>query len=617
MKKSTQWVVAGGDKIPLNPRTGKCASPTDLTTCGTLQAARGRAGREDLHVGWVLHWPAKNAGASLVCVDLDNCIDDDGNLSPEAAAIVADLDSYTEVSRSGRGLHILLHAELPPGRRRFPGGIEIYNDARYIILTGDVRPGWGSDEVNRRPEAFAALYARLSASVEPEAPAAPLPTTPLTLADDELLTLAFAAVNGPELERLLAGDISGYVKADGSPDHSAADLAAASKLYFWTQDDDQVERIITGSPLGSREKWQKRPDYRQRTLSRARQRSTFYTPPQTQRHTVPAVDPCTAERDLIAELRAENAALKAELDQTRAERDQAKADLSAVIKTLANPNLGGDAAGKAFILAATEVQYQRHSRPTPDGYCRVTASRVADNVHYINGEPTSAPAQVSPRTVTKYMDIAAKRKLIPAEKRTIRVPKGDHDIPTDVWHWKAAPTLADQLAPLATGSVYDDDNPRPLRGGDPAKRRRLKELPTCPECGGRHVACRSCGVMFEIPAAIDLDSGDTLTAAEFASERPDDTRHPVPADKDVSIGSVVDGSIADNFVADPAVVHSHTVPTSKQVRVARAAADLQRRAETSPDSWDGPPYEPDTPPQPTLFVVPDASPRSVHFEVGD
>jgi putative DNA primase/helicase len=591
------WVVAGEDKIPLDPKTGKRASITDATTWASFVQARGRAIHDGLHLGLVLHRSPQAIGTSLIVIDIDHCIDDDGTLSPEAATIVNELKSYTEVSRSGRGLHILLNAELPPGRRRFPGGIEIYDRDRYVILTGDIRPEWGRPEIMHREAKFTALYERLCAAIERDSPPAVSPSTSLKLDDEPLLAKAFAAGNGKgaELERLLAGDLSRH-----NNDHSAADLAAASGLYFWTQDDAQVERIISTHPLGAREKWQKRADYRRRTLAKARQRATFYSPPtptsppSTGSHTVPpapespAADGSAAyitelERH-IAQLEREKANLHAALDQccddraelrsryaeVRAERDQARRDLSAVIATLGNPNLGGDVAGKALVLAAADVQHRAHSRPPEDGYVQVNATRVADATYHVDGERIEGPAKISPRTITKYVGLAAEAGLIDAKKDDIPAPADKPGIRNQGWYWKAAPTLADQLGDLTKKSVYSDDNPKPLRGGDPKKRRNLKPLPVCPSCGERHVACLNCGTPFDLPTAIDLDSGDLLavdmSSGELLPERaptsPNLRSHTVPPSNDGVLPTVVDVVlVVKDGNRDPGE-RSHTVPSS-------------------------------------------------------
>ena len=70
-------------------------------------------------------------------VDLDGCCDDDGTLSPWAFDIINRLDSYTERSPSGKGVHVIVHGKLPPGGSRC-GAVEMYDRARYFTMTGDV-----------------------------------------------------------------------------------------------------------------------------------------------------------------------------------------------------------------------------------------------------------------------------------------------------------------------------------------------------------------------------------------------------------------------------------------------------------------------------------------------
>jgi hypothetical protein len=50
--------------------------------------------------------------------------------------IVAHLNSYTEASPSGTGIHIIIRGALPPGRR-LQGLVEMYDTARFFTMTGD------------------------------------------------------------------------------------------------------------------------------------------------------------------------------------------------------------------------------------------------------------------------------------------------------------------------------------------------------------------------------------------------------------------------------------------------------------------------------------------------
>lgn len=73
-------------------------------------------------------------------IDLDDCRDPEtGEIQQWAQEIVRRLGSYTEISPSGRGLHIIAtvrdKSNLPAGRKM--GNIEFYTCNRYITITGN------------------------------------------------------------------------------------------------------------------------------------------------------------------------------------------------------------------------------------------------------------------------------------------------------------------------------------------------------------------------------------------------------------------------------------------------------------------------------------------------
>jgi putative DNA primase/helicase len=82
-------------------------------------------------------------GRGIYGVDLDHVIEN-GIIAPQAREIVENLNSYTEISPSGRGLHIFVTADNPNiTRHRKQGGfVEIYNTARYFTVTGNVYQGF-------------------------------------------------------------------------------------------------------------------------------------------------------------------------------------------------------------------------------------------------------------------------------------------------------------------------------------------------------------------------------------------------------------------------------------------------------------------------------------------
>jgi hypothetical protein len=82
------------------------------------------------------------------------------------------------------------------------------------------------------------------------------------LTDEEVIKLAKGAKNAAKFEPLWLGDASSY------PSHSEADQSLISRLAFYTQDEEQLDRLYRQSGL-CRQKWLDRPDYRHRTITRA------------------------------------------------------------------------------------------------------------------------------------------------------------------------------------------------------------------------------------------------------------------------------------------------------------------------------------------------------------
>ncbi|MFC7463902.1 hypothetical protein [Brachybacterium sp. GCM10030252] len=125
-----RWTVTkDGRKLPLRADRNRAASSTDPHTWSSYAEARDSA--VGTGVGFVL-------GDGIGCLDLDDALDADGNVTSAVAEAVlaANPGAWVERSMSGRGLHVFgLLAEAPGTRRP---GIEVYSRARFIALTGDV-----------------------------------------------------------------------------------------------------------------------------------------------------------------------------------------------------------------------------------------------------------------------------------------------------------------------------------------------------------------------------------------------------------------------------------------------------------------------------------------------
>jgi hypothetical protein len=82
------------------------------------------------------------SGEGFVYVDLDKCRDPKtGEVKPWAQEIIAALDTYTEISGSGTGFHLIARGQLPDDFKLDPNPVEIFSGHipnKLMALTGDV-----------------------------------------------------------------------------------------------------------------------------------------------------------------------------------------------------------------------------------------------------------------------------------------------------------------------------------------------------------------------------------------------------------------------------------------------------------------------------------------------
>ena len=186
----------------------------------------------------------------FVGVDLDHCRNpESGEIHPWAAEIVKSLDSYSEVSPSKTGVHILVQGKLPKGPRRI-ASIEMYDTGRYFCVTGAHLEGTPRT-IKPRQRELMLLHDRWLQP--PESPAPPascrFSEQPVTMPDERLLAKAMGAANGPKFSKLWQGNWDGY------PSQSEGDLALCRQLAFWTGGDGQrIDRLFRQSGL-FRQKW--------------------------------------------------------------------------------------------------------------------------------------------------------------------------------------------------------------------------------------------------------------------------------------------------------------------------------------------------------------------------
>jgi putative DNA primase/helicase len=186
------------DKVPFDPKTGRAASSTDPATWGVFEqaVATSKNGGGYAGIGFVLN------GGPYVGVDLDDCRNPEtGDIQAWAWEIAQKLNTYTEISPSGKGLRMFLKGELKnPGRRK--GKIECYVTGRFFTVTGHHVEGTPAAVMDRQQEILA-FHESVFGKQKPPAKKQP-PTQQATglLSDDDIIARA-----KPGKDEVLARDI--------------------------------------------------------------------------------------------------------------------------------------------------------------------------------------------------------------------------------------------------------------------------------------------------------------------------------------------------------------------------------------------------------------------------
>lgn len=291
LKALPQWVAYGPrknregqivQKMPINPKTGGNAAATIPDTWGTFEQAAAAKYPDIRGIGFVF-----SAGDPYCGVDLDKCRNEEtGELEKWAADIVERFNSYSEISASGTGVHIIIRGKLPGDRKRM-GRVEMYEQGRYFIMTGNLLAGSPATIEDRQTE-----LDRLHAETFPaQKPLQPVARKTLSMGDAEIIRRIESSEQAQKFSALWQGDITAY-----GGDDSAADLALCSILGFWTGGDmGRVDSLFRQSGL-MRPKWE-REDYRTATMSKALSGGTFFDPERIRPATMRRAPEITTEPD--------------------------------------------------------------------------------------------------------------------------------------------------------------------------------------------------------------------------------------------------------------------------------------------------------------------------------
>jgi hypothetical protein len=265
LREKPQWVLWRGvdrrnqrtgdvkvNKVPIDPRTLKNADKTDPRTWGTFEDCC--EGIKCALKEWEAADPDAYRGGGLgfvftendpyAGIDLDDCRHPEtGALEPWAQQLIAVLDSYTEISPSGTGVHLYVKGRLAgTGQNKQP--LELYDRKAYFTVTGAHLPGTPAT-IEDRQDVIEWLYVAM-------------PILAKLLADSG---------RREKFSQLFAGDISGY----GS--QSEADLALCSLAGKVNASAEQIDALMRLSGL-YREKWGEMhgaQTYGQMTMAKARE----------------------------------------------------------------------------------------------------------------------------------------------------------------------------------------------------------------------------------------------------------------------------------------------------------------------------------------------------------
>lgn len=229
-------------KVPINALTGGGAMSNNPSTWCDFDTAV-RASEKHSGIGFMF------GGCPYFGVDIDGKEEEleayqrgeNGNIISE---FISTLQSYAEISQSGKGIHIICRGTLPKrGRRK--GSVEMYEDGRFFVMTGNSCSEYES--IAECSDSIKPLHEKyIGGGHEPVAKA--VPAVRLDTAD-QIIKAAAGAKNGGKFVSLYSGSTAGYTS------QSEADMAFCSMLAFWTGcDAEKMDMIFRSSGL-MREKW--------------------------------------------------------------------------------------------------------------------------------------------------------------------------------------------------------------------------------------------------------------------------------------------------------------------------------------------------------------------------
>lgn len=220
-------------KLPINPETKKGAKSNDPSTWVDYDTALLYADEYD-GVGFFFTPPY--VGIDIDSVNLEK-------IDTKTLEIINTLDSYTEISVSGKGLHIIVRGSLPGGVCR-KGTLEMYQEARFFAMTGNILRGC-PDEVYDRQQELEKIYKKYMEQ--------PKIIVDYGIQDKRIVNFNdLLKVKNEKFRKLFSGKFEEY------PSQSEADLAFCSMVAYFTDGNAELmDKAVRESQL-YRDKWDKK-----------------------------------------------------------------------------------------------------------------------------------------------------------------------------------------------------------------------------------------------------------------------------------------------------------------------------------------------------------------------
>lgn len=272
-------------KVPMNPwKPGEYAKSNDSFTWATFDKCCEVVNKYESKFGYA--GIGIMFGNGVMGIDFDHCIID-GKCDPGKKELVDKINSYTEYSPSGDGLHIIAFGKVPEGygNRNDISGVECYDHARFFTLTGKlfegkIRTMKSVEETKLGIESLAqAFLIKKEAKIKPSE----RKFTGITMDDEKILTLIRKGVRNDTFTSLYdKGEVPLYkskllnlqcmkqknhsenvplefkdnetIKKFYEKDHSACDTLLCGIIASYTDNSEQIDRIYRKSAL-MRDKW--------------------------------------------------------------------------------------------------------------------------------------------------------------------------------------------------------------------------------------------------------------------------------------------------------------------------------------------------------------------------